>query len=486
MFSASDPDISVDQLMHEIRAAVARRRTETSRQPTTPIELSEALTTGNGLSLQSDFEPHANDRYHVNDFLKYHGATFVRNAYLGILKRPPDQQGNDRFLSALATGRLNKIDVLALVRYSDEGRRSGVNIAGLAVPAFVRKLERIPLLGYLVAVVIAIARFPNLHRQLRQSEFHRMTQQEALLNHFDRLHHQSLQNFQEAIGQVTQIVADQQRTLATITERQEQFQERQTAIGDDLETLQQTIDRLSEGQTAVQHRLTVIEDQAKSWSLDDLYAAFEDEFRGEREEIKKRLEVYLPIVRANGITADVVDLGCGRGEWLELMREAGVPATGVDHNPVFLQRCRQQGLNAIDADAIAYLQGLPAASLSLVTGFHIVEHVPFKELVLMIDEIVRVLKPGGVVILETPNPENFMVGSYTFYTDPTHRNPIPSSTLQFLLEMRGFGRTEVMKLREWKDAFIPGDSEVVKRFNEYFYGAPDYAVVGWNVPAAER
>ena len=476
MFSPNDPDISVDQLMHEIRATVARRRSENGRQPIAPLDASQAPSTAGALvNLQSDFEPHANDRYHVNDFLKYHGATFVRTAYLGVLKRPPDQTGNDRFLSALASGELNKLDVVALLHYSDEGQRSGVKITGLGLPAFIRKMERVPLLGYLLGIVIALARFPNLHRQLRQSEFHLMTQQEALLNHFDRAHHQTVENFQQAIGHVTQVVADQQRTLTTISESQ-------NAIGQDLADTRAAIDGLGESLTAARQRLAAIEDHAKSWSLDDLYSAFEDQFRGEREEIKKRLEVYLPIVRENGIVADVVDLGCGRGEWLELMRDSGVAASGVDHNTVFLQRCRELGLNAIDSDAVAYLQNLPPDSLSMVTGFHIVEHVPFKELVVMVDEIVRVLKPGGIVILETPNPENFMVGSYTFYTDPTHRNPIPSSTLRFLLEMRGFGRTEVMKLREWKDAFIPGDSELVKRFNEYFYGAPDYAVVGWKLP----
>jgi len=168
------------------------------------------------------------------------------------------------------------------------------------------------------------------------------------------------------------------------------------------------------------------------------------------------------------------------------MRDAGIAAVGIDHNATFLARCHELGLHAIEADAIAYLQSLPDDSLSLVTGFHIVEHLPFKELVLMVDEILRVLKPGGIVIFETPNPENFMVGSYTFYTDPTHRNPIPSSTLNFLLDMRGFGRTEVMKLREWRSAFLPGDSELIKRFNEYFYSAPDYAVVGWNVPHTDK
>jgi O-antigen chain-terminating methyltransferase len=80
-------------------------------------------------------------------------------------------------------------------------------------------------------------------------------------------------------------------------------------------------------------------------------------------------------------------------------------------------------------------------------------------------------------IAETPNPENFMVGSCNFYADPTHRNPIPSSTLRFLFESRGLKTIDVLKLRSWDEAKIEGDTELVKRFNEYFYSAPDYAVI---------
>ena len=98
-------------------------------------------------------------------------------------------------------------------------------------------------------------------------------------------------------------------------------------------------------------------------------------------------------------------------------------------------------------------------------------------LIKLLDEIVRTLKPGGMIIFETPNPENFMVGSYSFYADPTHRNPIPSKTLQFLLESRGLKTIEVLKLRSWDEAKLEGDTELVKRFNEYFYSAPDYAVI---------
>jgi SAM-dependent methyltransferase len=101
-------------------------------------------------------------------------------------------------------------------------------------------------------------------------------------------------------------------------------------------------------------------------------------------------------------------------------------------------------------------------------------------LVKLMDEIVRVLKPGGVAIFETPNPENVLVGSYTFYLDPTHRNPLPSAVVKFMAEARGLCRVEVMPLHAL-EAYRMEEAglEITKRFNEYFYGPQDYAIIGW-------
>ena len=213
--------------------------------------------------------------------------------------------------------------------------------------------------------------------------------------------------------------------------------------------------------------------------LAEFYADFEDQFRGPYEEIKDRLRVYLPIFERARVTTDILDVGCGRGEWLELLRETGMQARGVDHNRIFIERCRQRSLDVVQADAIAYLRELADASLNAATSFHLVEHLPFKTLLMLLDEVVRVLRPGAPLILETPNPANFIVGSHTFYADPTHRNPIPSMTLRFLLEARGLKNIEVMNVRPQEEAKIAGDDELTKRFNEYFFASPDYGIVGW-------
>jgi SAM-dependent methyltransferase len=177
----------------------------------------------------------------------------------------------------------------------------------------------------------------------------------------------------------------------------------------------------------------------------------------------------------------IVDLGCGRGEWLELLKEEGYGAVGIDTNTVLLDRCRARGLEVVESDALRYLRGLPDNSLSAITGFHIIEHLEIEVLMKLLDEIVRALHPGGMVIFETPNPENVLVGSNYFYFDPTHRNPLPSLLMNFLLTSRGLHRIEVINLHAWDQARISGKHALTARFNELFYGPMDYAIAGWKV-----
>lgn len=184
---------------------------------------------------------------------------------------------------------------------------------------------------------------------------------------------------------------------------------------------------------------------------EDFYRAFEDRFRGSRELIKSRLRVYLPFIEPLATLhadAQTVDLGCGRGEWLELLKEAGFDAQGVDLDDGMLAACRDVGLKVQTRDAVGFLKELPEASQVVVSGFHIAEHIPFSDLQALVREALRVLKPGGMLILETPNPENIVVGTTNFYLDPTHQRPIPPPLLSFLPEYYGFERVKLLRLQE--------------------------------------
>jgi SAM-dependent methyltransferase len=227
--------------------------------------------------------------------------------------------------------------------------------------------------------------------------------------------------------------------------------------------------------------------------LDALYLTFEDQFRGSRADIKEKLKVYLPLLREAGAGTEampVLDVGCGRGEWLELLKEEGLVAEGVDLNRVLLQQCRERGLRVTEGDVIAHLRDLRDNTLGAVSGFHIIEHLPFPVLIKLFDETVRVLKPGGLAIFETPNPENVLVGSCYFYADPTHRNPIFPPTIEFLAEQRGLVDVRIVPLPDhsWtreKLELLPPEHPMAETLNPVlelvkarFHCGADFAVVG--------
>jgi O-antigen chain-terminating methyltransferase len=184
------------------------------------------------------------------------------------------------------------------------------------------------------------------------------------------------------------------------------------------------------------------------------YRSFEERFRGSRQLIKDRLQVYKPFLDAlqeAGLTSQAIDLGCGRGEWLELLQDAGFPAQGVDLDEGMLAACYQLGLPAIYGDALQFLSTLPDASQSVVSGFHIAEHLIFDDLRKVVEEAFRVLTPGGLLILETPNPENFRVATLTFHLDPTHNRPIPPDLMDFLALYNGFEQRSLLRLQAEMD-----------------------------------
>jgi SAM-dependent methyltransferase len=217
-------------------------------------------------------------------------------------------------------------------------------------------------------------------------------------------------------------------------------------------------------------------------ALDSFYLAFEDHFRGDRAQIHQRLQVYLPILQAlalPALPAQILDLGCGRGEWLALLRDHGYDAIGIDLNQAMLVTCQEQDLTVIEADILSYLNAQPDGSLTVITGFHVVEHLPFEDLVGLFAESYRVLRSGGVMIFETPNPRNVTVGSCNFYFDPTHKNPLPPEVLQFMARYSGFEPAQILPLNPSDHPRVLEDSDLAHRFNELFYGSMDYAVIGW-------
>ena len=217
-------------------------------------------------------------------------------------------------------------------------------------------------------------------------------------------------------------------------------------------------------------------------AFDAFYVAFENQFRGARELIKKRGESYLPdLARARVGTpkSPILDLGCGRGEWLELLKEKGLIAEGVDSNLFMVAECQERDLAATEDDALAFLKSKRKGSLGAVTGFHIIEHLPFPVLMDVVREVFRVLRPGGLAIFETPNPDNVLVGSNRFYSDPTHLRPLPKEFASFVLSSAGLRDVQIRTLHPDENSFDAGkEAPRVQLFiNQMFFGNQDYAVI---------
>ena len=183
--------------------------------------------------------------------------------------------------------------------------------------------------------------------------------------------------------------------------------------------------------------------------MDKFYKSFEDKFRGHRSEIKKRLlayEPFLQILKQQDEKPAAADLGCGRGEWLEILKQNGFTARGCDVSEEMLKECEKNALEAKNQGAIEFLSELEDSSLALVSAFQLVEHLEFSELCELIKQARRVLKDGGILLLETPNPENLRVATLNFYLDVTHVKPIPPMLLEYLCEFEGFNNTFMMRL----------------------------------------
>lgn len=215
---------------------------------------------------------------------------------------------------------------------------------------------------------------------------------------------------------------------------------------------------------------------------DSFYHRLENRYRGTVEEISNRLRIYLPDVEAAVIRTGnkpVMDIGCGRGEWLGLLDKAGIEAFGVDTNAVQIAAAQEQGLDVRLGDAVAALAAMKDNSLSVLTAHHVVEHLPFDTVAWIAREAMRVLAPGGLLLFETPHTRNVLVGATTFHTDPTHLKPMPEQVLGVLFETAGYHPIEIRALHphERFDEFL-AKPDFNNELAFLMFGPQDLAVLG--------
>jgi O-antigen chain-terminating methyltransferase len=202
------------------------------------------------------------------------------------------------------------------------------------------------------------------------------------------------------------------------------------------------------------------------------WGRFAQVFRGSEERIGEQQQRYA--ARFAG-AEDVLDIGCGRGEFLDAARNAGVSARGIDQSEECVALCRSKGLAAESADLFEYLNSLPDLSLGGVYCAQVVEHLPPDRLPVLIQLLAAKLRSGALAIFETPNPECLAIFATHFYLDPTHTRPVPAPLLRFYLEEAGFGAVEIEKISPAVET-MPALAELPSGFREAFFGGLDYAI----------
>ena len=212
-----------------------------------------------------------------------------------------------------------------------------------------------------------------------------------------------------------------------------------------------------------------------------VYALFEERFRGSTADVARGQRFYLDLL--HGLPGPVVDVGCGRGEFLRLLGSAGIPGSGVESNPVSVEACRREGLDVVEGDALAWLAGRPPASLGAVVAFQVVEHWLPGTIFRFLQEARRALAPGGIVIAETINADS-VSAMRAFYLDPTHVRPVPPDALRFLAEAAGFTDARI----EYRSPLPAAErleetSENERKLNALLFAAQDYALIA-RVPAS--
>ena len=311
----------------------------------------------------------------------------------------------------------------------------------------------------------------------------------------------------------TELLANQAQSLAALEERLIQVLASQTQALQEqhrvLERMQSEVlqgmqGRLSMAERKLRrliHMFTAPQEEGKtahvelkrlpphSLEPDFDYFGFEERFRGSEQDIKERQRVYLAYFQGQ---ENILDIGCGRGEFLELLRKAGIKAIGVDTDLDMVLYCREKGLDIVQEDAFVYLETLPDTSLGGIFAAQVIEHLEPGRVIELVKLCYRKLRSGGVLILETPNPKCLMVFAASFYMDFSHIRPLHPEAMRFLLASAGFQDIELKyagpvddtrRLPSLPDIGLPGETmeafrRGVEQLNDLLYGYQDYAVIG--------
>jgi len=310
----------------------------------------------------------------------------------------------------------------------------------------------------------------------------------AQLDHLGR-HHARLREMAGTLVRYTQRIEpfmdarDQMRVAETPTQAEqvlEVFAERLEIMGRSVEglaALRDRIEALSEEVRSLRRGLEAgapppeVARATLDAADDSAYTAFENRFRGSEDEIRLRQKDDAALFRG---LEPVVDLGCGRGEFLELLRDENIEARGVESNAHVVRECRNRGLDVVQGDLVEFLKEQDDGSLGGVFAAQVAEHLPPPVLTALLAETHRTLRPGGLLLLETPNAASVVGFHGVFIRDITHERPLHPDTMRFLATAAGFSDVRIQMRNPVPEdvslQFLPGSAglppQVIKHLNE--------------------
>ncbi len=450
-------------------------------------------------------------------FYKVGEKDFVVLLYRKILSREPDPRGYIDTLNLVLSKTRTRAQLIQGFAQSEEGIYRNIKLTGLDKE--IRKeriknfIKRIPVVGYLVrwtSNIIFLSRrlaalsdsynFLNLHvenmdlqlkdteQQSRQANYHCDVLEDKFRHaiwwsdHLDEQRAEVTAQLEQKLETVKQGQQESTKSYAELEEKYKktvtQYHELQKAYDITKKQLVVCMDYV-QNKTKQENELQEVA-KINSELCDQFYLHYNEELMPDsRDEVKGRAVPYIEKIRSwyNGYagTEDspkFVDLGCGECEWIELLSENGFAAVGVDSNVHVVNKVRKNfpEFSIECEDAITYLKQCEDNSVDLISSFHMVEHMDFLTIITLLKECYRTLKKGGMLIIETPNPQNILITTYYFNLDPTHNKPIPIELMSYFMEESGFEVKEKLMLNPLN--FVPYEykaedpiKDIVFRFN---------------------
>lgn len=416
----------------------------------------------------------------ARELLKFDGEEFIEILYRSILLREVDETGKANSIKFLNSPDTDKVDLIYNIVNSEEGKSNNIKAKGIRGRKILldikRRIYSLPLIGYCVRLGVNICLLPRKIKHIYSSMSDIYDAVRFMNDRIDKVKNEIYNTADEnkkTENEIRNIEKEIKQNIITNSNLILDINERYSKLKNRTEELEKyRLDRINKIKEYSKRS------KREKILMDKFYLRYNEHLMPDsREEVKNRAKVYIGKLDDYFNDYDkknlsIIDLGCGKGEWLELLDENGYKAIGIDNNTNMVKKLSSilPGAKIVESDAFCYLKVLEDNSVDLISSFHMVEHLEMVEVIELLSECRRVLKNGGIIIIETPNPQNILTSTYYFNMDPTHKKPIPPELLTFIISESGLNVKETLMLYPLN--FVPYSYEkedpikdIVYRFN---------------------